>query len=330
MLAWPKLSIELNCFSGWCLRVAQLVLLIGAFSLGVGCQPQRPSDVRAKLSSDNLQSAESRPLVFVSNSFLREAVNTIAGTRVELLYLLPPNLDPTTWKPTTDDLEKMQRARLLVLNGAEFEPWVAGVALPSSRMLRTANAFMDQWIKTEAVVHSHGPGGEHSHAGVASTTWLDFELAKLQTNSVRERLEQLVPEAADDFKKGCDEFNAQLSELDQQMRLLATKLGTRPLLVSHLFHEYWAKRYGLNARAVHWDPTNAPGTEGTDELQRALKDFSAELFLWESTPSEVNVELLGQRGIKSVVFSPAANLPDNESWLEAMRRNMRELEQAIE
>jgi zinc transport system substrate-binding protein len=324
------LSSKLNCFSGCWTRVVQLVLLVGALSLGLGCQSEGPSSERAKPSIDARQAEGSRPLVFVSNSFLREAVNAIAGTRVELLYLLPPNLDPTTWKPTTEDLEKMQRARLLVLNGAEFEPWVAGVALPSSRMLRTANAFMDQWIKTEAVVHSHGPGGEHSHAGVASTTWLDFELAKLQANSIRERLEQLVPEAADDFKKGCEEFNAQLSELDQQMRLLAIKLGTRPLLVSHPFHEYWAKRYGLNLRAVHWDPTNAPGAEGTDELQRALKDFPAELFLWESKPSEVNVELLREKGIKSVVFGPAANLGENESWLEAMRRNMRGLEQAIE
>lgn len=325
-----NLSTELNRLSGSWIRVARLVLLMGALALGLGCQPDRSSAARAKQASDNSQAPQSRPLVFVSNSFLSEAVKVIAGTRVERLYLLPPNLDPTIWKPTTADLEKMQRARLLVLNGAEFEPWVAGVALPSSRMLRTANAFLDQWIETEAVVHAHGPGGEHSHAGIASTTWLDFELAKLQANAVRDRLEQLIPEAAGEFKKGCDEFNAQLSELDKQMRGLATKLGPQPLLVSHPFHQYWAKRYELNVRAVNWDPKEAPDARGLDELQRALKDFPAKIFLWESTPAEANVELLRQRGIKSLVFSPAANLPEQESWLEAMKRNLLGLQQSIE
>ena len=325
-----NLSTELNRLSGSWLRVARLALLMGAIALGLGCQPQRSSAERAKPESDNSQAPQSRPLVFVSNSFLSEAVKVIAGTRVERLYLLPANLDPTIWKPTTADLEKMQRARLLVLNGAEFEPWVAGVALPSSRMLRTANAFLDQWIETEAVVHSHGPGGEHSHAGIASTTWLDFDLAKQQANAVRDRLEQLVPEAAGEFKKGSDEFNSQLSKLDTQMRDLATKLGPRPLLVSHPFHQYWAKRYGLNVRAVTWDPSEAPAAQGLDALQKALTDFPAELFLWESTPTDANVALLRERGIKSLVFSPAANLSEQDSWLEAMSRNLQGLEQSIE
>lgn len=311
------------------IRVVQVILLIGTLILGIGCQAERSSIEREKPKSD-AQFTQTRPVVFVSNSFLSEAVKAIGGSRVERLHLLPPNLDPTSWKPTPSDLEKMQRANLLVLNGADYEPWVAGVALPSSRMLRTANAFLDQWIETEAIVHAHGPGGEHSHSGIASTTWLDFELAKLQANSVRDRLEQLVPEVADEFKKGCDQFNAQLNELDKQMREIATKLGPQPLLVSHPFHQYWARRYGLNVRAIACDPSEALGAKELSELQKVLEDYPAEIFLWESTPTKANFELLQERGIQSVVFNPAANLPEQDSWLEAMKRNLSALEQAIE
>ena len=322
-------STIINCLVSSRIRATHFTLLLGALVIGIGCQAERPSAESANPVSDS-QSSPNRPVVFVSNSFLNEAVKAIAGVRVERLYLLPPNLEPTSWKPTTADLEKMQRARLLVLNGAEFEPWVAGVALPSSRMLRTANAFLDQWIETESVVHSHGPGGEHSHAGIASTTWLDFELAKLQANAVRERLEQLAPAAAEEFKNGFEQFSSQLDALDQRMRELAKRLGSRPLLVSHPFHQYWAKRYGLNVRSVNWDSGELPGPRGLEELQRALQDFPAEIFLWDSAPSEANIELLREKGMKSVVFSPAANLPEQDSWLEAMKRNLSSLEQVTE
>lgn len=329
MRALAGLSTNWTGISGWWFRVINLGLIAAAIGLGVGCQGER-SIPEVKKPVKPTDSTNDRPVVFVSNSFLAEAVNAIAGSRVERLYLLPANLDPTTWKPTPADLEKMQRAKLLVLNGAEFEPWVAGVALPSSRMLRTANVFLDQWIETEGVVHSHGPGGEHSHAGIACTTWLDFEFAKLQANAVRERLTQLQPEAADEFKKGFEEFSIQLDQLDQQMRQVASKVGMRPLIASHPFHQYWAKRYGLNVRAVNWDSSEEPKAAGLEELEKVRQDFPAEIFLWESEPPVTSVELLQRKGLKSIVFSPAANLAAGVSWLEAMRQNLRNLSEAFE
>lgn len=317
------------CLSFGCRERAVVgACVVALLALFGGCQSERSPADRSNPTRQG-ETAETRPVVFVSNSFLSEVVEAIAGERVEKLYLLPPHQEPTAWKPTAADLEKMQRARLLVLNGAEFEPWVAGVALPSSRMLRTANVFLDQWIETEAIVHSHGPGGEHSHAGIASTTWLDFELAKLQANAVRERLEQLLPGAAEDLKQRSEKLLADLDQLDRQMRQLAGRIGSRPLVASHPFQQYWAKRYGLNVRSVNWDASEVPGPAGLEELQRVLQDFPATVFLWESEPAADSVELLRGKGLASIVFSPAANLPAEDSWLEAMRRNLSNLEQAI-
>lgn len=322
-------STRRSHFFGCGRKVVAVALMAATLGLMNGCQKERSPTERVN-SARQSEAADARPVVFVSNSFLSEVVGAIGRDRVEKLYLLPPNQEPTAWRPTTADLEKMQRARLLVLNGAEFEPWLTGVALPSSRMLRTANVFLDQWIETEAVVHSHGPVGEHSHAGIASTTWLDFELAKLQANAVRERLEQLLPDAAGEFQQRSEKLLADLGQLDQQMRQLAERIGSRPLVASHPFQHYWARRYGLNVRAVSWDANEAPGPTGLEELQRVLQDFPATLFLWESEPAAANVALLREKGLASVVFSPAANLAAEASWLEAMRRNLSNLEQALQ
>lgn len=301
------------------------VMLIGV----IGCQPGTASKATPKPPKSD-SSGSARATIFASNAFLAEVVTWLGGDRIELLFLVPPEQDPASWKPSPADLEKMQTARLLVLNGASYEPWVASVALPSSRMLRTANRFRESWIETEEIVHSHGPGGEHSHAGIASTTWIDFELARLQAEEVRARLLQLLPEQAREIGDRYTALSEQLQSLDREMKDLAKLIGSRPLIASHPVYQYWARRYGLNLRAVHWEPHVTPDAAGLMELEKLRSEFPATLFLWEAPPSAENRELLRTRGLSSVVFAPAANRDEQGSWLEEMRTNLKELRRAIE
>jgi len=63
------------------------------------------------------------------------------------------------------------------------------VYLPQSKMVNTSAKFKDQYITAEEVItHSHGPGGEHSHASVIFTTWLDFSQAVEQAKAVKDAL----------------------------------------------------------------------------------------------------------------------------------------------
>lgn len=309
-------------------RQLLVAVLMTLLCIGVGCQSKRSADTIPQQSSVS-DNDEKPPVIFVSNAFLADVVKALAGPKVDLLWLLPKNADPISWSPTAVDLEKMQRAQLLVLNGANFEPWVASVALPSSRMLRTANDFRDQWIETAGVIHAHGPGGEHSHAGIASTTWLDFELAVLQAKAVCNRLKLVIPESSRALKANFGVLENQLLELDEQMRQLASELGQRPILVSHPFHQYWARRYGINAKAVNWDSTEVIGSNGLQELKSVLRDFPAGIFLWETEPKKENIEALNAHGLKSAVFCPAANLSESESWLAVMKNNLQNLQQVM-
>ena len=88
----------------------------------------------------------------------------------------------------------MQKADLILLNGATYDKWLAGVSLPESKLIDTSSAFADQYIKTvEAGTHSHGKGGDHSHAGTAFTTWIDFDQALQQARAVKDALTEIRP-----------------------------------------------------------------------------------------------------------------------------------------
>lgn len=267
--------------------------------------------------------------VVASHALLADAVQSLGGDHVELFSVVPAGLDPAAWKPTAADLQQLQKVDLIVLNGASYEPWIASVALPSTRMVRTANAFREQWIETEGIVHAHGPGGEHSHAGTASTTWLDLELAQAQVIAIRDRLRELLPGEQESIDRRCDEYIVELKQLDQRMQQLAKQLGDRPIVVSHPVYQYWGRRYQLNLKAVHWEPTESPGETGWAELEQVLQNFPAKLFVWEATPSEENQAAVTARGFTSLVFSPAGRLSAGRTWREEMRANLDRLEQAL-
>lgn len=308
-------------------------LLLLGLSLVWGCQPSAdsPREPQADGAAPQQATSQSGKLrVMAAQAFLADAVTALGGESIELVFLVPPGHDPATWKPTASDLQQMQAADLIVLNGASYEPWVASVALPSTRMIRTANPFRDAWIETEEVVHTHGPGGEHSHAGTASTTWLDFELAQVQVTAIRDRLKQLLPDAADTIDARASAYLAELQQLHARMLKLAERLRGKPLVVSHPVYQYWARKYQLDLRAVNWEPTEPPGEAGWAELDLVLQDFPAKLFVWEAAPSAENEAKLAARGFTTLVFTPASNLNGEVTWRAAMQANLERLQQAIE
>ena len=48
-------------------------------------------------------------------------------------------------------------------------------------------------------MHAHGPEGSHSHAGTASTTWLDPEIAVAQATTIHDALVRILPAHQEEF-----------------------------------------------------------------------------------------------------------------------------------
>lgn len=324
---------KIGCLRDGTTTVGAWLVLLGLW-LTAGCQPSANPNKAPQLGPGESKAAveqSGKLRVVASQAFLADAVTALGGERVELLFLVPPGGDPATWKPTAQDLQTMQGADLIILNGASYEPWVASVALPATRMVRTANSFREKWIETDAVVHTHGPGGEHSHPGTASTTWLDLEQAMAQVTAVRNRLvEELPASESEEVDRRHAAYNAELQEMHSRMQQLAEELKGQPIIVSHPVYQYWQRKYELNLRSLDWEPTESPDESGWAELDSALKDFPAKLFVWESTPSAENEAALAARGFTSLVFAPAANLPRGSSWRTEMRANLERLQKVVE
>ena len=106
--------------------------------------------------------AEIIPSVFVSNYPLEYFVQRIAGDKVETISFYKEVEEPTTWEPGEVEINALQEADLVLLNGASFEPWAMMLSLPQSKLVITTAAVEDQLLEEKQTVsHSHGPEGAH-------------------------------------------------------------------------------------------------------------------------------------------------------------------------
>ncbi len=180
--------------------------------------------------------------------------------------------DPAYWSPAPEVIAAYQGADLILLNGAGYAAWVQRASLPRARLVDTSGSFRDQLIPLEeSVTHSHGPQGAHTHTGKAFTTWLDPSLAILQAQAVRDAFAKARPDREATFQQGFEALEADLRDLDQRLTTAAAAIGDTPLLFSHPVYQYLIRRYGLNARSVHWEPDQPP----TEAMWRELEELTA-------------------------------------------------------
>ena len=275
--------------------------------------------------------SQAQPTVYVVNYPLQYFAERIGGEKVKVVFPAPADEDPAFWKPDVNTIAAFQAADLILINGATYAKWLKTASLPKSKMLDTSRRFKADYIETEDVdVHTHGPSGEHSHAGTAFTTWLDLRQAAQQAEAVMDGLSRLLPENRDAFEQRYAELEQDLLALDERLDTIVAGQREQPLLASHPVYQYLAKRYGLNLQSVLWEPEVMPDAEQWEELQSILQAHTATWMLWEGDALPDSADKLQTLGVKSLVFDPCGNTPEQGDFLSVMQQNVVRLQQAFQ
>jgi len=313
-------------------RKPGLSLAAGAgLVLGLACGEAGPGDSPESADEAGRPAGAERAtlLVYAVSYPLAYFAERIGGDLVQIEFPAPPDVDPAFWSPEPETVRAYQAADLILLNGAGYAAWTGRVSLPSSRLVDTSAEVADRYVAAEdAVTHSHGPEGEHAHGTTASATWLDPTIAVEQARAVRDALTRARPEHAGAFDEGFAGLERDLLELDRRLSEIVVTDPALPLLASHPVYQYLAARYGLDVRSVHFEPDELPSPGGWRDLQAVLEAHPARWMLWEAEPLPETAARLRERGVESVVFSPAANRPAQRDYLSVMAANVRGLSRA--
>jgi zinc transport system substrate-binding protein len=279
-------------------------------------------DVRETTPSKLQVSATSYPLAYFAER--------IGGDGVGVVFPAPPDVDPAEWNPGAEVLAHYQQADLILANGAGYEKWTERVSLPTAALVDTSSGFDDRYITIEdAVVHSHGPEGEHSHGQTAFTTWLDPTLAIEQARAIRDALTRARPEGEPDFEAGFLALERDLMALDERIARAVSGNPETALVASHPVYQYFARRYGLSLPSVHFEPDAPPDEEAWHDLEHLLDEHEAKWMLWEGEPLPETATRLRELGLTSVVFDPCGNRPTEGDYLTVMQSNAAGLERVF-
>ena len=261
--------------------------------------------------------------VYAVNYPLKYFAERIGGDHVDITFPAPADVDPAFWVPSAEIIAAYQQADLILLNGADYAKWVKRTSLPMLKTLDTSRYYKEKYIyKADAMVHSHGSEAEHSHGETAFTTWLDFDLAILQAKAIAETLSQKRPDLEHVYQLNFEALKKDLLTLDQEMLEIVGKNVTQPLVASHPVYQYLARRYQIPIKSVHWEPELVPDQAQWDNLKNIVDTDHPQWMIWEGNPNQVTLRRLKSQGIKSAVFKPCANKPEQGDWLAVMRQNL--------
>ena len=291
-------------------------LCLTLFCLGLAACSKTPAPEAA---------GESRPAYLVAvNKPLQYFATRLLGPGADVRMLAPADGDPAMWRPAVEDIQQLQGADLILLNGAGYSPWLNAVSLPDNHLVVSA-PDRSRWIAEEGqVTHSHGPEGDHAHGNYAFTTWMDLTLAAEQAGAVSLALQQRYPASAAAIAEREQALVAELLALDADFAAAAAALQGRPVIYSHPVYQYFEARYGLPGLSLHWEPDDMPEEGQWAALQRSVTGNT--LFVWEAAPQVAIDERLAALGVQQVTLDPGAN--HDGDWLALQRQNLEALQRA--
>ena len=267
--------------------------------------------------------------IFASNYPLSYFAERISGNS-EIVIFPEIDGDPAFWEPKPADIITMQQADIILLNGATYEKWQTVVSLPKRKVVDTSKAFRTQYIiMEEAVDHAHGPSGAHSHSGTAFTTWIDLSQAAFQAKAIKDAMAKQKVSSEEVLNRNFESLIEDLRVLDTQINKMAQGHSKVPLIASHPVYQYFARRYGLNIKAVMWEPDAFPDEQMWTHLKEIVKEHPAKWMIWEGDPLPQSVAKLKEMGIESIVFDPCGNRPDSGDFISVMRQNVANLKKVF-
>ena len=205
-----------------------------------------------------------KPRVVATTTMIADLVRRIGGEHVQLKVIMGPGVDPHTFKASPDDVAELKKAKAIFYNGLHLEGKMVDLF---EEQLKDKSVPVSGGVpETRLLAWQAGGGGAHD-----PHVWFDVELWAMAAAPVRDKLIQIDPAHADEFRKRHDELASSLAALHKEVR---EKLATIPrerrvLVTSHDAYNYFGKAYEVDVRGLQGISTETEA--GLREVNEAVE-----------------------------------------------------------
>ncbi|MCI0553909.1 MAG: metal ABC transporter substrate-binding protein [Anaerolineae bacterium] len=274
-------------------------------------------------------SGGSAPVILTSTTFLADIAQNIAGDRVKVESLLPVGSDPHSYQPTPQDVTKIARSKLLIINGAEYEHFLEGLL---------ENAGGEREVIEASAGISPRKDVESEHGGTDPHLWLDPNHVVVYVENIREGLTHYDPDGAATFQSNAEGYVAQLLDLDAWISEQVSQIPPerRLLVTNHEALGYFADRYGftvIGAVLPSVSSNASPSAEQMAELIDQIKSSgSPAIFLDEVENSALAQQIADETGVEVVEDLHLESLTDGPpagTYIDMMKHNVTRIVNAL-
>ena len=187
----------------------------------------------SKIESDKLQ---------VISSFypLHEFAQNIGQEKVDTILLVPLGVEPHDWEPTIKDVQKMQTANLILINGMGFENWISDLNNTGyhEAIVDTSNGTLDMLDEENQAQHLGDPH-----------IWLNPVYAKIQVQNIAIAFSNLDPLNQEYYLSNAAKYIEQLESLDLKIRTELSECNS-DFVAFHDAFSYFADEYDLTQHTI--------------------------------------------------------------------------------
>ena len=273
-------------------RFATITLLLGTLSVAAHAQPAKPV-----------------PIVAAEN-FYGDVAKQIGGANVAVTSILTnPDQDPHLFEASASVARNLSAARLVIYNGADYDPWVAkllGAARGSDR-------------KTIVVADLVGKkAGDNPHI------WYDPATMLTLAGALAESLTAADPAHGADYSRNLAQFQQSVQPIQARIASLHARLAGTPATATEPVFGYMFDALGMTVRNAAFQlavmNNTEPSASDIAAFENDLKTHQVKLLVYNSQatdPIAARMERLAKAAHVPVVGATETEPPGKgyKAWM---------------
>lgn len=268
------------------------------------------------------------------------------GVKVE--RLLPSQMGcPHEYALTPQDMEKLAKAEILVVNGLGMEEFLGAPvkrANPEIVLIDSSAGIQDTlpYVPSEEDEedHEHGEGTEPGHAdhhhdssGVNPHLFVSPQMRARLAINIAVGLAKADPDGEAIYLQNAKRYADAMHRLGSEVAALGKRLRNNRILQPHGVFDYLARDMGLEIVGVMQPHGREPSASEMMQLVQIVKEKRVGAIVTEPQyPDKVAKTLSKETGIPVIMLDPGASGPEDaplDYFESVMRQNMKVLESAL-
>jgi manganese/iron transport system substrate-binding protein len=271
--------------------MSAIVLMLGLLTGGCQTADRQQSVETATPSANPIPTAAtSRPTVVVTNTILCDLTNQIAAKTIDLVCLLTPGSDPHVYKLTPAARQSIEKAKLLMYGGYDFEPDLIKAIKATSNPAPKV-AIHELAVPQPQQFEEEGKSTTDPHV------WHNAQNGAKIAETIGTNLAKLIPAQATTYQANTTKVASEIIQIDAWIK---SQINTIPahkkvLFTTHDALGYYAKAYGLPVDALEGISTEEkPNAARAKELVDKIKKTQVPTIYAEVTLNPQLIKAVAQ------------------------------------